>query len=232
MEQLHPFQGGEVQGVLTPHEESHDERVIRQGIEAAQKEEREIDDRTARYIASQLHGGQDSALYALASSGAVIEDDVYHELYEDLESHTLQVQQWVEALRTYCLNRERKEPIAGWARRAAELDKRDEQRWRLVGGMALANEASAREEREQEQDQFDDLFGEVPDEEIGTVDELGWFGLVRHEDKPGGLLLCQDEQGFRYIWEANSDEALAERWSAVTAEYGRFHEQQRAYGHE
>lgn len=54
-------------------EHSWDERVICAGVEAAEREDRHIDDRTARYIASQLHGGQASALYALASSGAILD---------------------------------------------------------------------------------------------------------------------------------------------------------------
>jgi hypothetical protein len=71
MEQQSYPQGGELRNTkkqtLKPRGESWNERIIRTGIEAAQSEEREIDDRTARYIASQLHGGQASALYSLAA---------------------------------------------------------------------------------------------------------------------------------------------------------------------
>ena len=38
-----------------PHHESGDERVIREGIERALAEGTDIDDRTARYTAGQLH---------------------------------------------------------------------------------------------------------------------------------------------------------------------------------
>lgn len=29
--------------------------------------------------------------------------------------------------------------------------------------------------------ELDDLFGE----QVGSVDKLGWYGLVKHEDRPG-----------------------------------------------
>src|SRR5262249_45674874 len=44
--------------------------------------------------------------------------------------------------------------------------------------------------------ELDTLFAE-PDEQIGSVEELGWYGLVRHEDQPGGYFLRCDEHGLR-----------------------------------
>lgn len=66
MERLQQQRGGEEQPegaalALPPeaggvdHAESWDERVIREGIDAAVSEGRAIDNRTARYIAGQLH---------------------------------------------------------------------------------------------------------------------------------------------------------------------------------
>lgn len=78
-------------------------------------------------------------------------------------------------------------------------------------------------------DELDDLFGEGPNEEIGSVDELGWYGLVKHEDRPGGLILIQDEQGFRHVREAPDDEALTIQWAAIQQEYATFYEQRDAY---
>jgi antirestriction protein len=78
-------------------------------------------------------------------------------------------------------------------------------------------------------DELDALFGEPPDEEVGSVDELGWYGLVRHEDQPGGLILVQDEQGFRKVREAPDDEALDAQWTAIQQEYATFYEQRDAY---
>lgn len=76
---------------------------------------------------------------------------------------------------------------------------------------------------QQAEAELDALFGEQPDEETGDVQELGWFGLVRHEGRPGGLVLTQDEQGFRYIWETDSDSELQARWATVNDEYERFY---------
>lgn len=48
--------------------------MIKSGIESARSEGREIDDRTARIIASAWHSGQSSPLYSLASTGAINAD--------------------------------------------------------------------------------------------------------------------------------------------------------------
>jgi hypothetical protein len=48
-----------------------DDHLIHNRITEALREDRPIDHATARCIAAQLHGGQASALYALASSGAL-----------------------------------------------------------------------------------------------------------------------------------------------------------------
>ena len=52
-----------------------DERSITLGIEAVRAADREVDDATARAIAAQLHGGQDSALYSLASTGNLADEN-------------------------------------------------------------------------------------------------------------------------------------------------------------
>ncbi|ABD10263.1 hypothetical protein ThrDRAFT_00236 [Frankia casuarinae] len=217
------------QADVLPAELSHDERLIKQGIEAAAQEERPIDDRTARYIAGQLHGGQVSALYSLASTGNIIEDTVYHELYEDLESHTPEVASWVEALRAYCQARPDKGPVRGWTEHAAILDRIDatRERARMLGGIAIAPElAEANEAPGKDHalnpDRLDELFGEPPDEEVGRADELGWFGLIVDHGTGGGTIISQDEQGFRYVWETANGEALDQRWQAILREYGTY----------
>jgi hypothetical protein len=76
--------------------------------------------------------------------------------------------------------------------------------------------------------ELDALFAE-PDEQVGSVSELGWFGLVKHEGRPGGLVLIQDEQGFRHVREAPDDEALAIQWQSIQAECWTFYDQRDAY---
>ncbi|ABD10193.1 hypothetical protein ThrDRAFT_00307 [Frankia casuarinae] len=217
------------QGDVPPAEQSHDERLINRGIEAAAQEERPIDDRTARYIAGQLHGGQVSALYSLASTGNIIEDTVYHELYEDLESQTPEVASWVEALRTYCQARPDKGPVSGWAEHAALLDRIEatRERTRMLGGIAVAPELAEADETSRKDhflhpDRLNELFGEPPDEEIGRAEELGWFGLIVDHGTGGGTIISQDEQGFRYVWETEDGEALDQRWQAILREYRRY----------
>ncbi|HEX3783927.1 MAG TPA: antirestriction protein ArdA [Pseudonocardiaceae bacterium] len=85
------------------------------------------------------------------------------------------------------------------------------------------------EERRYPAAELDELFAEAPDEQVGSVDELGWYGLAKHQGQPGGLILIQDEQGFRRVREAPTDDALQVQWAAIQAEYEDFHGQRDAY---
>lgn len=194
---------------IPPEGDSWDVWVIERGIAAALREHRDIDDRTARYIASQLHEGQASALYSFASNGNIEEPCVHDELTQDFDQQPETIKRWINWLGTYCLEREDKGPVEGWAERAAAQDRADAETLRrneTIGGL-------------------DALFGEQSEEEVGSVDELGWFGLVRHDGRPGGLVLSKDEQGFRYVWETDSSAELDERWMAVNEEYSRFYDE-------
>ncbi len=124
-----PNQGGELQAThlhLVPpyenqndqHQESHDERVIREGIERALRDGTDLDDHMARYIAAQLHEGQTTALYSLVSTGAIPEE-VHDELTRDFDQQPEHVQWWINWLGTYCLTRENKGPVPGWAETTA-----------------------------------------------------------------------------------------------------------------
>src|SRR5436309_729786 len=97
-----------------PHELSTDERAIRLGIEAARAEDREVDDATARRIASQLHGGQGSALCSLASTGNLADERLGAELRELYQSPNPRILEWASVLGTYTLHREHKGPVDGW----------------------------------------------------------------------------------------------------------------------
>jgi antirestriction protein len=104
--------------------EPWDERVISEGIEAALAQERAIDNHTARYIAGQLHGGQDSALYALASSGAIT-DSVMGELVEERAVQPPAIQEWIDSLIAYCAGRPDPGPVEGWVEQAEAQDRLD-----------------------------------------------------------------------------------------------------------
>lgn len=192
-----------------PEGDSWDEWVVERGIAVAMREGRDIDDRTARYIASQLHEGQASALYSFASTGNVEEPRIHDELTRDFDQQPEKIQRWVNSLGFYCLNRVNKGPIRGWSAQAASEDRADLETLRRNQSIA----------------ELDALFGEQPEEEVGDVAELGWFGLMHHEDRPGGLVLAQDERGFRRVWETDSDVELEHRWTAVNDEYGRFYDE-------
>jgi hypothetical protein len=76
-----------------------------------------ISDACARMIASQWHGGQFSALYALASSGAIEAVDVSRELQgvqavtQRPASHTAEL----NALAAYVRHHGARGPVPGWS---------------------------------------------------------------------------------------------------------------------
>lgn len=299
-----PNQGGELQATylhLVPpcenqhdqHRESHDERMIREGIEQALRDGTELDDHTARYIASQLHEGQATALYSLASTGAIAEE-AHDELTRDFDQQPEHVQWWINWLGTYCLNREDKGPVPSWADSAALIDQAEGcgheqsepheddaqirqdliQRISAAGVTTLGSLATVitvsdtieqspdhdatdhqydpyRDTNEPEEpdpfpwtdaarwspndrddeparDQLAVLIAETPDEALGSVQEMGWFGLLRHADRPGGVVLSQNSYGFWRVWETDSDEELSGRWETLQREYDTFTEATRA----
>ncbi|WP_163573016.1 hypothetical protein [Fodinicola feengrottensis] len=85
-------------------DDSHDDTTIARGINTAAEHGRVIDDLTARVIAGQFHGGEGSALYSLASCGAVDAAGLHRELDLLVEpnaaDHGIPVR-WVCALRDY-----------------------------------------------------------------------------------------------------------------------------------
>jgi antirestriction protein len=317
MQQQNLHQGGEHQEFglsaqpVQAEERLTDEQLIHYGITEALRDGRAIDHATARVIASQLHGGQASPLYALASSGALIEG-----LRAELdgwrrEDTPVELEPWLDALDEYLDSRaDEQGPVDGWSRlwptgpghdrEEDEPDTGDEERPPYGGSPACAigrtavtavlpaeqaaeDETVARQalferisaagvttlgqvatvhapDREEEPDEpdpfpwtdaatwspsniarenyevgrysaeeLDELFGGGTDDQVGSVDELGWYGLARNEDQSGGLILIQDEQGFRRVREAPDDGALAAQWAAIQQEYETFCEQRDAY---
>jgi|TARA_Y100001951_G_C11278131_1_gene263349 hypothetical protein len=55
------------------------------------------------------------------------------------------------------------------------------------------------------------LSEETPDEQAGSVDELGWFGLFREEK----AILTEDSQGFVDVEQFDTDEKLQEVWELL-----------------
>jgi antirestriction protein len=286
MEHINPHQGGEHSHAqfheqpLPPEQERlTDDRLIYHGITEALREDRPIDHATARAIASQLHGGQKSPLYALAASGALV-DGLPAELERWRTEAPVELEPWLDALDEYIEQREDAGPIEGWhalwpaapSREADEpaspgeerppygtsacamgrtavsvsvqlshgedepaqadvVDEDEEDHFPWTDAATWSLSAIARESVEDARyssDELDALF-DLVDEQVGSVDELGWYGRVKHEGRPGGLILHQDEQGFRHVREALDDEALDAEWSAIQKEYETFYEQRDAY---
>ncbi|MCA1606435.1 MAG: hypothetical protein LC775_13420, partial [Acidobacteria bacterium] len=97
------------------YEQLTDEQRIQRGIADAFNEGQAIDDATARRIAAQLHTGQDSALYALASSGA-LDERLERELLESVQDTPPERDSWIDALLDYADARgEDRGPREGWA---------------------------------------------------------------------------------------------------------------------
>lgn len=71
-------------------------------------------------------------------------------------------------------------------------------------------------------DQLEALFSEIPDQEIGTVEHMGWFGLLKYEGRSGGVVFSQNPYGFRNVWETDSDEQLTQHWERLQREHNAF----------
>lgn len=74
----------------------------------------------------------------------------------------------------------------------------------------------------------DEYFERALAAEVGSTDEMGWCGLLRRDGTPGGHILRETPYGRREVWEAASDDDLAERWEQLTRELNAY---QLATGH-
>lgn len=93
----------------------NDELAIWAGIEQAQAEERLIDDATARRIACQLHTGQSSAMYSLASSGAVDYDLLSAEMRRETATEAdPDVRGMYASIGLYAESHAGRDSVAGW----------------------------------------------------------------------------------------------------------------------
>lgn len=99
------------------HRLSDDELVARE-IAKAIREQRPVSDAGARVISSMIHEGQESALYSLASSGAIV-DGLADELERDYNradrNDQNEIRTWVVQLMDYIGGRETTDPIDGWS---------------------------------------------------------------------------------------------------------------------
>jgi hypothetical protein len=94
---------------------SRDELVIAAGIWKARAEDGKIADDTARRIATHLHGGQASALYSLASTGAIDYEQIRQELEAAQGEHSDHVREWIDCLGNYVLGAGARGPVDGWS---------------------------------------------------------------------------------------------------------------------
>lgn len=78
-------------------------------------------------------------------------------------------------------------------------------------------------------DRLNELFETPPTEQLSSVDELGWFARLDHLNRPGGFILQQNSQAFRYVQEALTDDALTEAWESIQQQYDDFHAERDAY---
>jgi antirestriction protein len=275
---------------LPPEQQSArltDDQLIHYHITEALREDRPIDHATARAIASQLHGGQASGLYALASSGAVVEDvDAELNAWREDNETGVEVEPWLDALDEYLGSREDPNPIEGWSglwpiqparpeTAALSVDQGDDEaakRQSLMDRISAAGvttlgqvatvvtiepapvPAGLESERDDfpwvdaaewnttavalsdynelrlTEDELDELFTEQPEDyQVGSVEDLGWYGLVRREGQSGGLILEIDQDGNRTVRAVSSDEVLELQWQAIWQEYETFWEQRDAY---
>lgn len=93
---------------------SHDEQAIRQHVAQEVRHGRTIPASAARLIAVHLHPGPRSALYGFAIDGALQDDRIFDEL-DQLVSARARYKPWINALARYCLSRDNRGSMPGWA---------------------------------------------------------------------------------------------------------------------
>lgn len=65
---------------------------------------------------------------------------------------------------------------------------------------------------------YEDSLEGGADDDIGSVDELGWFGLFEEEK----AILSEDGQGFVYLNEYGDQEALDKAWNEIIDQYNQY----------
>lgn len=189
---------------MSPEGIAWNEFVITRGIEAAERDERPIDDRTASYIATFLGRAATPALRTLATTGAVYKASLEEEIVSLIFDQTAQVQRWIGWFANYYLNREDHGPVENWREDIAQRDRAEAELLR----------------RERILDELDDLFACSADDELAGVEELGWFGLLHHDRTPGGWILHQQARDdSRDVFETDSDAELNESWRNISQRY-------------
>lgn len=107
-----------MEGLRPPHPEhlAGEMLSIVQGIESARLEERTVDDAVARLIAGQLHTGQVSPTYSLASSGAIDLESLSSEIRFESErpETTPDMKLMYEALDAYAAEHGDRGMVEGW----------------------------------------------------------------------------------------------------------------------
>jgi hypothetical protein len=193
--------------LIPPEGGSWAEWVIATGIAEAEREDRPIEDRVAHYIAVFLGSAANPALRNLATTGIIDGPGIQEELVGHFFRQTEQVKSWIDQLAEYCMHREDRGPIENWRR---DIDRQDR-----AGGERVRRDRLFAE--------LDDLFGQPVHDQLAGVEELGWFGLRRHDGRPGGWIVNeQAATGERDVFETDSDAELAERWRDITEHYLRF----------
>lgn len=73
-----------------------------------------------------------------------------------------------------------------------------------------------------ENDLAERLYALTPDEEIGSVQDAGWWGYFRQDG--GGVVLHEDTQGFVWVYADVAEGDWQEHVEDVLAQYGEYPE--------
>jgi len=90
------------------------DEVIREGVDRARTQSRDIDDLTVRAIAGHLSRVPGDAMSLLERTGEIV-DRLYLELtWNYAEQPDDERKHWVDVLTTYCIGRFDEGPVRGW----------------------------------------------------------------------------------------------------------------------
>lgn len=148
-----------------------------------------------------LGGELAPALQEFVLTGAIDGPGVQEELVQSFFGQTSQVQSWIDWFGHYCMHRADRGPVEDWRPDIHHLDQAEARRVR----------------RERIVAETDALFQVLPTiRQVGNTGRPGWYGLIQHEGRPGGLIISEDEAGQRRVWERTQPRSLKQRTSGLS----------------
>lgn len=176
--------------------ESPDDLAVHRAMKQAELEDRNVDDASARRIAAQLHTGQDSAMYSLASSGAVDQEALAAEVHREYWKPDTdeRMKRMYNHISTYAIQHAGRGPVEGWYKLTDDQERDSNQTPEVWLGCLAARNAgithgmwfNALQEPDELQEDVDAMLASspMPDSDEHYVDDSRNFYGLEFDEEP------------------------------------------------